>query len=62
MNRLNRIIYMHKRKLGDLYHMYCLDRDIEDIRKRRKEIVMLAEEKEVWEGIRDSIRGRVKGE
>ena len=42
--------------------MYCLDRDIEDIRKRRKEIVMLAEEKEVWEGIRDSIRGRVKGE
>ena len=62
MNRLNLMIYLLNCKCREhLYAIRCMN-DKEEERKRKKEIVMLVEEKEVWEGIRDSVRGRVKGE
>lgn len=61
MNRLNRIIDMLNSELGwKLYTLYAVN--FEDEEKRWKigeEIEKMIEERRVWEGIRDSVRGRV---
>ena len=63
MNRLNRIIDVLNLKLAEyMYVMIWIGDEDEDKRRKGMEgIERVVKERSVWEGIRDSVRGRVKG-
>lgn len=61
MNRLNRIVDMLNSELSwKLYTLYVVNFDDEEKRwKIAEDIEKMIEERSVWEGIRESVRGRV---
>ena len=63
MNRLNQIIDVLNLKLAEyMYVMIWIGDGDEDKRRKGMEgIERVVKERSVWEGIRESVRGRVKG-
>ena len=62
MNRLNLIVDMLNSELGwKLYTLYAVNFESEEKRlKIAEDIERVVKERSVWEGIRDSVRGRVE--
>lgn len=61
MNRLNRIIGMLNLKLAEYMYVMMWTEDEGERRKGMEGVERVVKERSVWEGIRDSVRGRVKG-